>query len=72
MCNVYCCCRQEQINGLIRFSLIFTAINLIISFVAIFIRAAKTERYNTALMYLEAINNGTFNHSALVDCKISG
>ena len=72
MCNVYCCCRQEQINGLIRFSLIFTAINLILSFVAIFIRAAKTERYNTALIYLETINNGTFNHSALVDCKISG
>ena len=72
MCNVYCCCRQEQINGLIRFSLIFTAINLIISFVAIFIRAAKTERYKTALMYLEVINDGTFNFSALVDCKVNG
>ena len=72
MCNVYCCCKHEQINGLIRFSLIFTAINLIISFVAIFIRAAKTKRYDKALIFLEEINDGTFNRSELVDCKVSG
>lgn len=32
-------------------------INLILSVIAIFIRAAKTDRYTQALKYLEAINN---------------
>ena len=58
MCNVYCCCSNTQITGLIRLLFIFTTINLIISFAAIFIRAAGTKRYETALTYLESMNNG--------------
>ena len=72
MCNANCCCRNESTNGLIRLLLIFTAVNLIFSFAAIFIRAANTKRYDRALEYLEAINNGTFNNITYEDCKKSG
>ena len=37
---------------------VFAFINLLLSVISIFIRAAKTERYDQALLYLEAINNG--------------
>ncbi len=72
MCNAYCCCANTQISGLIRLLFIFTIINLIISFAAIFIRAAGTNRYKIALTYLESMNNGTFNYSEYNDnddCK---
>lgn len=72
MFNVNCCCGNESINGLIRFLLIFSAVNAVLSFVAIFIRAASTERYDIALIYLEAMNNGTFSNVTYDDCKKSG
>ena len=72
MCNVNCCCRAESTNGLIGLLLIFTAINLLLSIAAIFIRAANTKRYDEALIYLEAINNGTFKEVTFEDCKKSG
>ena len=71
MCNVNCCCRAESTNGLIRLLLIFTTINLVLSIAAI-LRAAKTKRYDEALIYLEAINNGTFKEVTFEDCKKSG
>ena len=46
----------------------FTIVNLILSVVAIFIRAAKTNRYDEALEYLEAINNGNLDSLDLNEC----
>ena len=72
MCNVDCCCKNLSPDGLIKFLLTFTAINLILSIVSIFIRAANTGRYEQALEYLEARNNGTFVVVQYTDCKKSG
>ena len=72
MCNVDCCCKNLSPDGLIKFLLTFTAINLILSIVSIFIRAANTGRYDQALEYLEARNNGTFVVVQYTDCKKSG
>ena len=47
----------------------FTIVNLILSVVAIFIRAAKTQRYDEALEYLEAINNGNLDSLDLNNCN---
>ena len=47
----------------------FTIVNLILSVVAIFIRAAKTNRYDEALEYLEAINNGNLDSLDLNKCS---
>ena len=72
MCNADCCCKDLSRDGLIKFLLTFTAINLILSIVSIFIRAANTGRYDQALEYLEARNNGTFVVVQYTDCKKSG
>ena len=72
MCNADCCCKNLSPDGLIKFLLTFTAINLILSIVSIFIRAANTGRYDQALEYLEARNNGTFVVVQYTDCKKSG
>ena len=72
MCNVDCCCKNLSPDGLIKFLLTFTAINLILSIVSIFIRAANTGRYDQALEYLEARNNGTFVVVQYTDYKKSG
>lgn len=72
MCNVYCCCRNLQNDGLIKLLLTFTFINLILSILAIFIRAAKTGRYEQALIYLEERNNGTFNNFVFDNCTLGG
>ena len=80
-----CCCKNASTSELINYLLVFTIINLVLSFVAIFLRAAKTGRYDDALMYLEARNNGTltnFNYDEFkkdgyifkdaIYCKING
>ena len=72
MCNAYCCCKNLQTDGLIKLLLTFTLINLVLSFISIFIRAANTGRYDQALIYLEAINNGTFDNVQYTDCIKSG
>lgn len=48
---------------------IFALINLIFGIVAIFLRSAKTDRFEEALIYLEQRNNGTFNFSVFSGCK---
>lgn len=63
MCNAYCCCRETTTSGLINLLFVFAFINLLLSVISIFIRAAKTERYDQALLYLEAINNGELDLS---------
>ena len=72
MCNADCCCQNLSKDGLIKFLLTFTAINLALSVISIFIRAANTGRYEQALEYLEARNNGTFVVVQYTDCKKSG
>ena len=69
MCHVNCCCREETKSGLMNLLIAFTIINLILSVVAIFIRAAKTQRYDEALEYLEAINNGNLDSLDLNNCN---
>ena len=61
MCNANCCCKDLNKDSLKKFSLAFILINVIISLIAVFIRAAKTKRYEYALELLEQRNNGTFN-----------
>ena len=53
-----CCCEEASTSALINFLLPFSAINLALSAISIFIRAAKTDRYDQALLYLDAINKG--------------
>ena len=68
MCHADCCCSGETKSGLMNLLIAFTIINLILSVVAIFIRAAKTQRYDEALEYLEAINNGNLDSLDLNNC----
>ena len=72
MCNANSCCKDLTKQGLINYLYLFTIINLILSVIAIFIRAADTDRYDEALMYLEARNNGTFKNFNYDDCKKGG
>ena len=72
MCNANSCCKDLTRQGLINYLYLFTIINLILSVIAIFIRAADTDRYDEALMYLEARNNGTFKNFNIDDCKKGG
>ena len=72
MCNAYCCCRGYGNGSLINLLFIFTSINLLLSIVAIFIKAAKTGRYKEALIYLEERNNGTFNNFKFENCTLGG
>ena len=58
MCNADCCCRDASTSDLIKYLLVFVLVNLLLSFISIFIRAAQTERYDQALLYLDAINSG--------------
>ena len=69
MCHTDCCCREETKSGLMNLLIVFTFINLVLSFVAIFLRGAKTKRYAEALKYLEAINNGNLNSFDLNNCN---
>jgi len=69
MCHADCCCSGETKSGLMNLLIAFTIINLILSVVAIFIRAAKTQRYDEALEYLEAINNGNLDSLDLNNCN---
>ena len=69
MCHTDCCCREETKSGLMNLLIVFTFINLVLSFVAIILRGAKTKRYDEALKYLEAINNGNLNSFDLNNCN---
>ena len=69
MCHTDCCCREETKSGLMNLLIVFTFINLVLSFVAIFLRGTKTKRYDEALKYLEAINNGNLNSFDLNNCN---
>ena len=46
--------------------------DIILSILAIFLRAAKTGRYEEALIYLEERNNGTFNNFEFENCSLGG
>ena len=72
MCNAYCCCRNLGNEGLINLLFAFTIFNIILSILAIFLRAAKTGRYEEALIYLEERNNGTFNNFEFENCSLGG
>jgi len=71
MCNTNCCCNGLNKETLKKVSLIFILINTILSLIAIFIRAAKTKRYEEALVILEQRNNGTYNVT-LYNCYLDG
>jgi len=71
MCNTNCCCKDLNIQSLKKASLAFILINVIISFIAVYIRAAKTKRYEQALEILEQRNNGTYN-ATLYNCYLDG
>ena len=71
MCNTNYCCKDLNKDSLKKLSLAFILINVIISLIAVFIRAAKTKRYEQALVLLEQRNNGTFN-ATLYNCYLDG
>ena len=60
MCKTNCCCKNATFKELVYYKIIFTAIIMILTIVAIFIRAGKTARYEKALIYLDLRNNDTF------------
>ena len=72
MCKINCCCQNSTLKELVYYLIVFTAINMILSLAAIFIRAAKTNRYEQALIYLEIRNNNTFINTTYENCKYSG
>lgn len=72
MCNTNCCCNIISLYGLKSALFVLTGINLCLSAISIFIRAAKTERYDDALMYLEGRNNGTFTNFTFDGCRKDG
>ena len=72
MCNVNCCCANVQTKYLKLLLYIFTFINIVLSFIAIFIRAAKTGRYNDALLVLEERNRDKLSNYKLDKCILSG
>ena len=69
MCKINCCCQNSTLKELVYYLIVFTAINMILSLAAIFIRAAKTNRYEQALIYLEIRNNNTFINTTYENCK---
>ena len=71
-CHINCCCPNMKRSGLINLLFVFTLINFVLSLTAIFIRAAKTGRYEEALIYLEERNNGTFNNFEFENCSLGG
>jgi len=71
MCKTNCCCNGLTKDALKKLSFVFILINVVLSFIAIFIRAAKTKRYEQALVLLEQRNNGTYN-STLYNCYLDG
>ena len=71
MCKSNCCCKNTSPRGLIQYLMVFIMITFVLSFISIFIRAGKTERYKQALIYLEERNNGTFNES-YINCRKGG
>ena len=71
MCNINCCCKDLNKDSLKKLSITLIIINIILSLIAIFIRAAKTKRYEQALVLLEQRNNGTFN-ATLYNCYLDG
>ena len=62
MCCENCCCKNIPPSKLIYILIIFSLINFILTFTAVFIRGANTKRYKQALIYLDEINNGTFKN----------
>ena len=71
MCNINCCCKDLNKDSLKKLSISLIIINIILSLIAIFIRAAKTKLYEQALVLLEQRNNGTFN-ATLYNCYLDG
>jgi hypothetical protein len=75
MCNENsCCCRSFSILGLKNLLLLFALINVVSSFISIFVRAAKTERYTEALILLDERNKfGLSNYNYTSDsCREGG
>ena len=72
MCNVNCCFRDLPAKRLKLVLYIFILINLLLSFIAIFIRAAKTQRYNDALILLEERNKYKLSNYTLNKCELGG
>ena len=74
MCNSNCCCKNSTLKELAHYLITFTAINMILCIIAIFIWAAKTERYKQALIYLDERNsiNSTFKNTTYKNCRYGG
>ena len=75
MCNEdSCCCRTFSILGLKNLILLFALINVVLTFISIFVRAAKTERYTEALILLDERNKfGLSNYNYTSDsCREGG
>ncbi len=72
MCSPNCCCKNLTTDGLRKSLISFIVITLIVSAIAIFIRAGNTERYKKALIYLEERNNGAYESLTLDNCRKGG
>ena len=72
MCNENSCCKASSLTSLKSILLIFTAINLLLCIIAVFIRAGTTKRYKDALILLDERNNNTSINSTFNKCSFGG
>ena len=72
MCCENACYKNSSFKTLKFILIIFTLVNLLLSLIALFIRAAKTERYKEALVLLEQRNNNTYKDYIFDECYMGG
>ena len=72
MCYANCCYKNVSLNRLRMLLLLFVTINILLSILAIFIRATKTERYKQVLKILDQRNNWNFTYYNLTNCRKGG
>ena len=72
MCKENCCCRASSLTSLKRILLVFIAVNLLLSVIAIFTRAGTTKRYTDAIKLLDERNNNTSTNTTFKKCKLGG
>ena len=72
MCNENSCCRASSLTSLKSILIIFTAVNLLLCVIAVFIRAGTTKRYTDALILLDERNNDTSTNNTFNKCRFGG
>ena len=72
MCCENACYKNSSFKTLKFILIIITLVNFLLSLIALFIKAAKTERYKEALVLLEQRNNNTYKDYIFDECYMGG